>query len=140
MKSSLNQKQMGAFLEFVDTNKQLFGLEKQRDGHEVSLKNIRDWIKRLKANRTMSFQQVISNNIIAKLENEDALKMLMDARKQTEIGLKSLDEQIMHRRDGLETSLIKVYHVIKEYIPPDMYEDVIDYYQKRIERNKEKKK
>lgn len=111
-------------LEVIEINKQLGGLEGQKDKHELALKNIRQLIKDLKANRNKTLKQVIGGNLITEIDSKKAISMLQDRRREIEIGLKSLDEQLMHRRDGFESAVIKGYKLLRKHMPKDILEEI----------------
>ena len=123
MKEALKTRHIQPLLEFIDINKQLTGLAAQKDKHEIALKNISQLIKELKANRTKKLRQMIGGNLIVEIDGKEAISMLQKRKEEIEIGLKSLDEQLMHRSDGFESAAIKVYNVIKHQVPDDILEE-----------------
>lgn len=119
----IKNKQMQPILEIMEINKQISGLEGQKDKHEVALENIRQLIKDLKANRNKTLKQVVGGNLITEIDGKKAISMLQERRRDIEIGLKSLDEQLMHRRDGFESAVIKSYKILRKYVPKDILEE-----------------
>lgn len=121
---TIDSKHMRPFMEIMEINKQVSGLEGQKDKHEVALKNIRQLIKDLKANRTKTLKQIVGGTLITEIDGKNAIKMLQERKKEMEIGLKSLDEQLMHRRDGLESAAIRAYKFLRKRVPDDILEEI----------------
>ncbi len=120
----LKDKQMHPILELVDTNKQVSGLIGQREKHEQTIKNINNLIKDLKANRNKTLKQIVGGNLIVEVAHDDAIKKLQAYKKELEIGLKGMDEQLMHRDDALESAAIKAYRLLRRRIPEDVKEKI----------------
>ena len=108
--------------ELMEVDKQMHGLKGQRNKHEMAIDNIRELIKELKSNRTMKLQQVVGGNLIKQIPNQSAIKLLQERKSELEKGLKALDEQIMHRTDGYESTLIKVFRMLEDHVPSDVKE------------------
>jgi len=115
---------MRPVLEMIDANKQVSGLQGQRDKHEQSIKNINKLIKDLKANRNKTIKQIVGGNLIVEVDGKDAIKRLQEYRRELEIGMKGMDEQLMHRTDGLESAAIKTFKLLRKKLPDDIVEDI----------------
>ena len=107
-------------MEIANMNKNLIGLNQQKDNITVALKTIDDTVKELKADRTMTLQHVIGGNLIKKIGNKTALKELVNRREEVRKGLKTIEEQINHQRDNMEGVIIKAYKRLHVYVPEDM--------------------
>jgi len=115
---------MRPVLEMIDANKQVSGLQGQRDKHEQSINNINKLIKDLKANRHKTLKQIVGGNLIVDVDGKDAIKRLQDYKRELEIGMKSMDEQLMHRTDGLESAAIKTFKLLRKRLPKDVLEEI----------------
>jgi len=115
---------MRPVLEMIDANKQVSGLQGQRDKHEQSINNINKLIKDLKANRHKTLKQIVGGNLIVDVDGKDAIKRLQDYKRELEIGMKSMDEQLMHRNDGLESAAIKTFKLLRKRLPKDVLEEI----------------
>jgi len=117
----IHNKPFQPVIELIEINKQLFGLKQQKDQQEQQLINIKKLIKDLKSSRETKVNQVVGN-LLMSIDKKKAIQMLQGKKEEVEIGIKALDEQLMHRRDGFESAAIKVYKMLLKYncVPEDI--------------------
>ena len=119
MHSPLRGQKLLPFKEFLKVNDDLLGLQAKKEKHEIAIKNINEIIKMLKANRSSTVNQILGGQYVIPMDNKKAIKMLQDKKRELNIGIKALDEQLMHRSDGLESTMLKIRDAINRKIPPE---------------------
>lgn len=126
MTDIVSNRHMQCVLEFIDVNKQLAGFQAQKNKHEIAMANINQLIKELKANRNKKLKQIVGGNLIVEMDGKEAIQMLQKRKEEIDTGIKSLDEQYMHRCDALDTAAIKVFRLIRNKIPKDVLKELVD--------------
>ena len=101
-------------------NKDIEGARQQKQRYEIALKEISNLIKQLKSNRNMKMQKLLGGNLMIPVDNKEAIKDLQDRKKQIDISLNGIEEQIKHREDNLMESYHKVYVGLKGLLPKEM--------------------
>lgn len=119
MHTPLRGRKLLAFQEFLKINDDLLGLQSKKEKHEMAIKNIQEIIKMLKSNRNSNISQILGGQYIIPMDNKKAIKMLQEKKKELEIGIKALDEQLMHRSDGYESTMLKMRDYINNKVPPE---------------------
>lgn len=109
--------------ELMEMNKQVLGLQGQQAKHEQAIDNIGKHIKELKANRNKKLQQIVGGNLIIDLDNKEAIKGLQERRAELEKGLKVTNEQLMFRKDNLESAIIRVFRMLEDKLPEDIKDE-----------------
>lgn len=115
----LRDDSMNIFMEFIDTNKQLSGLEAQKEKMILADSQISDLVKKLASERK-SINQIAAGIFLIPMSHKEAIKILQDKKKEIEIGIKGLDEQLRHRSDNFDALMIKIYKLSKSLIPKDV--------------------
>lgn len=104
----------------LNFNKAIDGLNKQSEQHKMAIKNISELIKKFKANRNKKLKVIVGGNLIDEIDNKEAIKSLQDRRREFELGLRGIAEQIAHREDAFESLIIKLYNMFKSMVPEDV--------------------
>jgi len=119
----IKDRKIKPLLDLIDANKQVVGLQGQREKHEQTIRNITSLLKDLKANRNKTLKQIVGGNLIVEVEHRDAIKKLNNYKEELNIGLKGLDEQLMHRKDNLEGAVIRAYKMLRQRVPEDILKE-----------------
>jgi len=106
--------------QMLNFNKAIDGLNKQSEQHKMAIKNISELIKKFKANRNKKLKVIVGGNLIDEIDNKEAIKSLQDRRREFELGLRGIAEQIAHREDAFESLIIKLYNMFKSMVPEDV--------------------
>ena len=101
-------------------NKDVVGAKQQLEKYKNALKEISNLIKMLKANRNMKLSRIVGGNLVVAVDNKEAIHELQDRRKQIEIAINGIEEQIRHREDNLLEAYFKAYDSLRRIIPVDM--------------------
>jgi len=118
--NTIPQSYVNEINQMLSFNKALEGLEKQSEQHKMAIANISDLIKKFKANRNKKLKVIVGGNLIDEIDNREALKSLQDRRRELEIGLRGIQEQIAHREDAFESITIKIYNMFKGMVPEEL--------------------
>lgn len=121
---AFNTRKFQPFMEILEVNKQLVGLENEIGKHELAVKQIQNLVKELAKNKRKSIQQIVAGNMIMDLAGSDAIKSLQEKREQIEIGLKAMNEQYMQRQDTMDGLVIQIYRIIKAIAPHDILKEI----------------
>ena len=119
----LDNKNASILEELLGINKHIVGLVSQRDRHNIALKEVDKLIKKLKSSKNKKVSRIVGGNIIDEVDSKEAIHFLQERKREIEIGMKGLDEQIMHREDGLESAIIRAYRFIRIMTPEDVREE-----------------
>jgi len=120
MSRKFTNKGMQAIIELVDFDKKIVGLEQQRQQHIDALKGISDIIKRLKKNRNKKLMVLVGGNIIDEVNNREALKILVKRKEEVEMGKRTIEGQIKHREEAVDSLIIKCYRMFNSLAPEDV--------------------
>ena len=126
MVTAMNKKYIQPFLELIDVNKNIEGLTTQKKNHEISIKNISDLVKDLKANRHKNMKRLIGGTLIIDVDNKKAISDLMKQKTDMETAVKVINEQLMHREDNFNGILIRAYKSLIKYMPADVLKELSD--------------
>jgi chaperonin cofactor prefoldin len=121
---AFNQRAIQPILEVAEVNKQLFGLEQEIGKHETAIKQLNLLIKEIAKNKRKSIQQIVGGNLVMDMSGDDAIKVLQERKEQIEIGLKSMNEQHMHRQDTMSGLLIQIYKMTRNRIDSSIIKDI----------------
>lgn len=117
---TISQLHVNNINQMLNFNKALDELKKQTEQHKMAIKSISDLIKKFKANRNKKLKVIIGGNLIEEIDNREATKNLQDRRREFELGLKGITEQIAHREDAFESLVIKLFNYLKARVPEDI--------------------
>lgn len=109
--------------DLIENNKQLSGLTANKARHEVAIKQISDLIKDIAGSRE-PIMEIVGGNMIRKKPAKEAIKILHDRKKEIDIGITSMEEQIRVLNDSLNTKIIGIYKVFKSCINKDILKDI----------------
>jgi prefoldin subunit 5 len=119
----MNGKQVQLVTEFLGVNKEIVGLRQQIEQHEMSIKSISNIIKKLAKNRNKKLQRIIhGTNIVDEIEAKEAIGDLQKKKEELEIGLKGLQEQLVHQEDHMSMAAVKVQKIVEKFLPKEIGE------------------
>lgn len=118
-----NEKTKQSFKDVTQLQSEIAKLETQKNQYEQALKEVSKLVKEFKSNKNMTMQAIVGGNLIKRIQNKECVDTLEHRKKQTEIALASIKEQIAHREDNLMENCIRLYFNLQTILPDDVIKD-----------------
>jgi chaperonin cofactor prefoldin len=119
----LSKRAQHAFNDITTIRVELDGLYKQQSEYSRALVEVGKIINDYKKSSTRSMMMIVGGNLVRRLSHKETIDALEYRKKQTEIALNSVEEQIKHREDNLQENFIRVFYEIKRIVPKEMFDD-----------------
>ena len=119
---NLKPRAVQAFNDIGILSKEISGLTQQKNEYNRAIVEVNTILNEFKSNKNQTMQMIVGGNLIKRLSNKDCIKQIENRKKQTEVALASVEQQLSHRNDALQENYVRIYHAIVSVLPDEMLE------------------